>query len=286
MKDKEKWFFENHKEFFKMGFKYKKNLFDKKSTYQSVKVIETEGFGNMLINDDIVMTCDRDEFVYHEMISHVPLFTHPCPKRVLIIGGGDGGTAREVLKHKNIEKCIMVEIDSLVVTACKEHLKSTAVSFDHPNLELKFEDGAQFVSQYKSFFDVIIVDSSDPIGPSSILFGKKFYENVHKALKEEGIVVSQAESPFHELEQQKDMLKISKGLFQKTGFYNYNNVTYPSGSWSFLLASKGPHPVKDFDPEKVKKSNISFQYYNEEIHLSSFARAQFAKKAYGSLWTL
>ena len=123
MKNKKNWFFENHKDILKTGFKYKKTLFNKKSPYQKVKILKTEGFGNMLINDDIVMTCDRDEFVYHEMIAHVPLFTHPCPRNVLIIGGGDGGTAREVLKHKSVEQCTMVEIDSLVITACKKTLK-------------------------------------------------------------------------------------------------------------------------------------------------------------------
>ena len=286
MKNKKDWFIENHKNILNTGFKYKRKLFDKNSPYQNVKIIETEGFGNMLINDNLVMTSERDEFVYHEMISHVPLFSHPNPKDVLIIGGGDGGTAREVLKHKNINQCIMVEIDALVVEACKKHLKSTAVSFDNSKLDLRFEDGAAFLTRYKEKFDVIIVDSSDPIGPSSVLFGKTFYKNVHTALKKKGIVVAQAESPFYEIENQKGMLKISKGLFKKAGFYNYSNLTYPAGFWSFLFASKGPHPIKDFKPVRVKKSGLPFRYYNEEIHRASFARAQFAKKAFGQLWTL
>ncbi len=286
MKYKGKWFIENHKNILRTGFKYKKKLFDEDSPYQNVKVIETEGFGNMLINDNLVMTCERDEFIYHEMIAHVPLFTHPHPKSVLIIGGGDGGTAREVLKHKNIKQCIMVEIDSLVAKACEKYLKPTAISFSNPRLNLKIEDGAAFVSKYENAFDVIIVDSSDPIGPSSILFGKKFYKNVYRALKKEGVVVAQAESPFYEIENQKALLKISQGLFKKAGFYNYSNLTYPSGLWSFLFASKGPHPLKDLQINKVKRSNMSFHYYNEDIHKASFARPQFTKKTFGKLWTL
>ena len=286
MKNNSNWFVEKHKNILNMGFKYKKILVDKNSAYQNVKVIETDGFGNMLINDDIVMTCERDEFVYHEMISHVPLFSHPNPLDVLIIGGGDGGTAREVLKHKNLNQCVMVEIDLLVVEACKKHLRATAISFDDPKLNLKIEDGADFVAQQQSAFDIIIVDSSDPIGPSSVLFGSSFYKHAHRALKKGGIIVAQAENPFYEIENQKNMLQICHGLFDKTGFYNYSNLTYPSGHWSFLFASKGPHPIEDFKADQVKNSGLSFRYYNEEIHTSSFARAQFAKEAFGSLWTL
>ena len=284
-KKQTKIFFEDHQNILQTGFYYKKKLFDKNSKYQNVKVIKTKGFGNMLINDNIVMTCERDEFVYHEMIVHVPLFSHPKPKDVLIIGGGDGGTAREVLKHKNIN-CTMVEIDSLVINACKKHLKATANVFNNPKLNLKIEDGAEFIKKHESAFDVIIVDSSDPVGPSSILFGENFYKNVFKALKAKGIAVAQAGNQFYDLGNQKDTLKMCKKLFKKTGFYNYNNLTYPAGPWSFLFASKGIHPVKSLKVERVKKSKIKFRYYNTEIHKSCFTQPEFAKKAFGSLWTL
>ena len=284
-KNNPNFFFEDHKNILKTGFLYKKKLFDKNSKYQNVKVIETKGFGNMLINDNIVMTCERDEFVYHEMIAHVPLFSHPKPKDVLIIGGGDGGTAREVLKHKNTN-CTMVEIDSLVITTCKKYLKTTACSFDNPKLNLKVEDGAKFIKKYKSAYDVIIIDSSDPVGPSSVLFGTAFYKNVFRALKKDGIAVAQAGHPFYDLENQKNTLKMCHELFKKAGFYNYNNLTYPAGPWSFLFASKGIHPIKNFKSERVKKSKIKFHYYNPEIHKSSFSQPEFVKKTFGSLWTL
>ena len=284
-KNKFKIFFEDHNNILKTGFYYKQKLFDKTSKYQNVKVIKTRGFGNMLINDNIVMTCERDEFVYHEMIAHVPLFSHPHPKDVLIIGGGDGGTAREVLKHKDIN-CTMAEIDSLVITACKKHLKTTACSFNNATLNLKVEDGAEFIKKHPSSFDVVIVDSSDPVGPSSILFGADFYKNVFKALKSKGIAVAQAGNSFYDLNNQKNTLRMCRKLFKTAGFYNYNNLTYPAGSWSFLFASKGAHPIKNFNRERVKKSKIKFRYYNPEIHKSSFTQPEFVKKAFGSLWTI
>ena len=283
---KSKYFIESHEGFLNMGFKYKKSLFNKNSSFQNVKVIETEAFGKMLINDNIVMTCERDEFVYHEMIAHVPLFSHPHPQEVLIIGGGDGGTAREVLKHKNIRHCTMVEIDPLVISACKKHLKTISHSLDHPKLELKIEDGAKFIARQKSAFDIILVDSSDPVGPSAVLFGEDFYKKAHRALKKNGILTAQAENPFYKIKAQKNKLKICQKLFKKAGFYNYSNLTYPPGHWSFLFASKGPHPLKDFRAKSLQKSGIDFRYYNEEIHKSSFARPQFVKKAFGKLWTL
>ncbi len=285
MNEKE-WFFEKYKDIFSMGFKFKKTLFDRKSEFQTVKILETEGYGPMLINDDIIMTTERDEFIYHEMIIHVPLFTHPNPENVLIIGGGDGGSAREVLKHKNVKKCTMIEIDSVVVEACREHLKATSQGLDHPLLDLKFEDGAAYIAQQQDAFDVIIVDSSDPIGPSAVLFGDEFYQNVHRALKKEGIVVAQGESSFYEIEIQKRLLKTVHNLFDKVGFYNYDNLTYSSGCWSFLFASKKYHPIKDFRKENVKKSGIKFRYYNEEIHQASFCQPQFIKEAFEPLWTL
>ena len=283
---KKKWFFEEHENILKTGFKYKKTLFDRDSPYQNIKVIQTEGFGKMLIHDDIVMTCERDEFIYHEMISHVPLFSHPKPKDVLIIGGGDGGTAREVLKHKTLKQCVMVEIDSLVIKACKKYLKSTACSFHHPKLNLKIEDGSEFIAGKKSAFDIIIVDSSDPVGPSSVLFNESFYKNIYRALKTNGLLTAQAGNPFYNIKKQKETLKMCKKLFHYAGFYNYSNLTYPAGPWSFLFASKGPHPIKNFKKERLKKSKIAFSYYNAEIHKSSFARSELTRKAFGSLWTL
>ena len=193
-----------------LKFLCKKVLFSDQSPYQKVEVVETDYFGRVLLNDDIIMICEKDEFVYHEMISHIPLFLHPKPESVLIIGGGDGGTAREVLKHPSVKICQMVEIDQMVVDACKLHIPQTAVSFSHPKLDLKIEDGVKFVQNTKKKYDVILIDSTDPIGPAVPLFGDTFYRNIFNILKDDGLVVAQGESPFYNLPSQKSLMKITK----------------------------------------------------------------------------
>ena len=286
MLNKKQWFTEIHQDSSALSFKYKKILFEGKSPFQTVKIIETKAHGKMLINEDIVMTCERDEFIYHEMIAHVPLFTHPHPKNVLIIGGGDGGTAREVLKHKKIKKCDLVEIDSMVVNACKKYLKSIGSAFSNPLLKIYFEDGAAFIKAKKNYYDVVIVDSADPIGPGKILFEAPFYKNVFQALKPDGLMVAQGESPLYEQKLQKKLLKTIGKVFPLAGFYNYGNLTYPGGVWSFLFASKKYHPIKDFKAGRVKNSAFPFRYYNKEIHQAAFSQPEFTKKNLGTLWKL
>jgi spermidine synthase len=214
----------------------------------------------------------------------VALFTHPNPKNVLIIGGGDGGTLREVLRHKSVEKCVMVEIDEEVVNACKEFIPQTASEMtDNPRGEVLIEDGLKFVAETDQKFDVVLVDSTDPIGPAEPLFGKEFYSNVHKILTENGIVIAQGESPFWELETQASMLKNLKEVFELTKIYNYSNMSYPAACWSFVYASKGLCPVKDFDESRVSASGLEFKYYNKEIHRAAFALPEFQKKALSEL---
>jgi spermidine synthase len=252
--------------------------FSEKGPFQKVEVYSTKGHGKMLLNDDLVMISERDEFVYHDMISHVPLFSHPCPKKVLIIGGGDGGTAREVLRHESVEKCVMVEIDELVVNACKKFIPQTSISFKNSKLELLIEDGVEYIKNTKEKFDVIIIDSTDPIGPATPLFNSDFYGNVYKALSDDGIVVSQAESPFYEQKMQKKLFEILNELFPIVRMYNYSNITYPGGLWSFTFASKKIHPTKDFDASRVEKSELEFEYYNAKIHGASFCLPEFMLK--------
>ena len=276
------WFFEKHEASFALGFQYKFILFDRRSRLQRVQVFKTKSFGNLLVNDGIVMTSERDEFIYHEMIAHVPLFTHPSPERVLIVGGGDGGTAREVLKHGAVKECVMTEIDPLVTEACKRHLPETAEGLSHPRLDLKFEDGASFVSRNKNAFDVIIVDSGDPVGPAKILFTEKFYNDLFAALKDGGIAVAQGESPFYNLDFQTRILQTAGRSFKVAGFYTYSNMTYPGGLWSFLFLSKRYHPLKDVKAE----GRFNLRYYNEAVHRAAFARPEFVKNRFGPLWKI
>jgi len=262
-------------------FKVNKVLFSGKSPFQTVDVVETELLGKMLLNDGLIMVSERDEFVYHDMIAHVPLFTHPNPKKVLVIGGGDGGTAREVLRHKSVEKCVMVEIDEMVVNACKEFIPQTSSSLNDPRLELIIGDGIKYVNETTEKFDVILVDSTDPIGPAEPLFNISFYKDIEKCLSDDGIVVSQGESPFYFDEMQKKLLGIKKEVFPITTLYNFSNLTYPGGLWSFTVGSKKYHPVKDFDQERVTNSGLTFEYYNSGIHQAAFAIPSFMRQNLG-----
>ena len=277
------WLSEKIQDIYSTGFKVKKVLFSGKSEFQTVDVVETEGFGKMLLNDGLVMLCERDEFIYHEMIVHVPMFTHGAPKNVLIIGGGDGGTAREVLRHECVEKCTMVEIDSMVVDACKEFIPSTSLELDNPKLNLKIEDGLEFVKKTDEKFDVIIIDSTDPIGPAKPLFGNDFYQDVSNCLFENGIVVSQGESPFFNEAMQKTLLEVLGNNFPIVQAYNFTNLTYPGGLWTFTFASKETHPVKNLNTKKIDEFKHSFKYYNEQIHRSSFMLPQFMLEKYNDL---
>lgn len=259
-------------------FKVTKVLFSGQSPFQAVDVVETAGHGKMLLNDGLVMLTERDEFVYHDMISHVPLFVHPNPKSVLIIGGGDGGTAREVLRHEGVERVVMVEIDKLVVDACIEHIPQTAGQLDNERLELIIDDGVEFVANTDEKFDVVLVDSTDPIGPAQPLFGAEFYQNIHRVLKDDGIVVSQGESPWYHAEMQAKLVEIVAGIFDNTFIYNFSNMGYPGGLWSFTFATKGLHPIKDFDSERVQRSGLTFDYYNADVHTGCFAIPSFQRK--------
>ena len=264
-----------------LKFKVNKVLFSGKSSFQTVDVVETELLGRMLLNDGTIMVTEKDEFVYHDMITHVPLFTHPNPKNVLVIGGGDGGTAREVLRHKSVERCVMVEIDEMVVNACKEFIPQTSSALKDPRLELIIGDGIKFVQETTEKFDVILVDSTDPIGYAEPLFNISFYQSIEKCLTDDGIVISQGESPFYYKDMQKKLLGIKSEVFPITSIYNFSNLTYPGSLWSFTVGSKKYHPVRDFDAKRVDDSGMAFEYYNKHIHQAAFAIPSFMRKNLG-----
>lgn len=270
------WIEENHDHLLALRYPIKRVLFEGKSRFQTVTIVETEGFGRMLLNDGLVMISERDEFIYHEMIAHVPLFTHPDPKKVLVIGGGDGGSAREVLRHPLVEYCHMVEIDEMVVHACKQWIPQTAIGMqENPRFKLDIADAVDYVANTNQQYDVILVDSTDPIGPAVPLFGADFYRNIDRILADDGIVVAQAESPVYAAEQQQSLLKIMGKFFPLVSMYNYNNMTYPGGLWSFAIASKHHHPVRGLDAGRVANSGIPFSWYNAAFHQASFALPQF-----------
>ena len=259
-------------------------LFDVQSPFQRVRILESYKYGKMLALDDMVMTTEKDEFHYHEMISHPALFSLPNAKNVLIIGGGDGGTAREVLRHKNIEQVTMVEIDGEVIEACKIHLPNIAAEFDNPKLTLFVDDGIEFLKNaIPNSYDLIIVDGSDPVGPAEGLFSVEFYTKCYAALKNDGILVAQGESPkfnekaFTELNQ---TLQTIFGL-DKAPISLFFVPTYPTGMWSFQYGIKGNITLKEVKNKAEIQEfvvNEGLRYYNEEIHANTFALPNFVKE--------
>lgn len=261
---------------FSLRVKYK--LFEKSTPYQKIEIFDSYDCGKVLTLDGFIMLTEKDEFIYHEMIAHVPLFTHPEPRRVLVIGGGDGGAVREILKHKSIEKVELVEIDEEVVNAVKRYFPQVASSLEDKRVEIRFQDGIEFVKSKSGIYDIILIDSPDPIGPAVGLFEENFYKDAFSALNDSGIIVAQAESPFI----YPDLIRQINSVFKKylpiVRFYVANVPTYASGVISFVFGSKKFDPIKDFNPDKVKEFNSKLKYYNEQIHIASFALPNFFRE--------
>lgn len=281
MKKKTVWVDEVYQGIVRTSFKLKKRLFKGKSPFQTVEVVETAGHGKLLLIDGMTMVSERDEFVYHEMIAHPALFLHPKPRRVLVIGGGDGGTVREVLKHRSVENCTLVEIDGLVVSASRRYIPQTAGALSDRRATVLIADGVKFVAETDEKFDVVIVDSTEPFGPAKELFGPSFYKNIKRILTEDGVVASQAGSPFYEISTIKNLFKITTRIFPVVEVCLFNNLTYPGGLWAFTFATKGLHPLKDLKPARVKAAGIKLRWYNADIHAACFALPDFLKKAIG-----
>lgn len=270
----ELWFTEYQTPNLGIACKTKRTLHSEKTEFQELAVIETEQFGRMLLLDGIIQTTVEDEFVYHEMITHVPLFTHKNPKKALVIGGGDGGAIREILKHKSIEKAVHVEIDRRVVEVSKEYLPEISCALDDSRVEIHYDDGIKYVQEHKNEFDVIMVDSTDPIGPAVGLFSADFYRSVYEALKEDGIFVAQTESPFFEKELIKNVFNSVKSIFPITRLYTCAIPAYPSGFWSFTMGSKKYDPLET-DIGSIPE--IETRYYTPEIHRASFVLPRFVQ---------
>lgn len=250
-----------------------RTLHREKTEFQELAVIETEQFGRMLVLDGTIQTTVGDEFVYHEMIAHVPLFTHKNPKKVLVVGGGDGGTIREVLKHKSVEKAVLVDIDKRVIEVSKEYFPEISCALNNEKLEICIDDGIKYVQNHKNEFDAIIVDSTDPVGPAVGLFEADFYKSVYESLKDDGIFAAQTESIFFNKPLIKKVFSSVKGIFPITRLYICNIPTYPSGCWSFTLGSKKYDPIET-DIKAIPE--IDTKYYSPEIHKAAFVLPRFA----------
>jgi len=276
----ELWFTEDHSKDAKFSIRVEKQLYSGKSDFQRIDVFESKEFGKFFTLDGYIMITEKDEFIYHDMIVHVPMATNPNIKKVLVIGAGDGGTVRELVRYDSIEKIDMVEIDKLVVDVCKEYFPRSTSGLDDERVSLYFEDGLKFVQEKVDAYDLIIVDSTDPIGPGEGLFTREFYKNCYRALKKDGILVNQHESPFYE-NYAKSMQRAHKRIrefFPVAKVYQVHIPTYASGHWLFGFASKTYDPVADLNSDAWNALNLETGYYNTEIHKGSFAIPNYVKK--------
>ncbi|OFI04945.1 spermidine synthase [Clostridium acetireducens DSM 10703] len=257
-----------------MTYKVKETLVRKKTKYQDLAIVDTYALGRMLLLDGIVQTTINDEYVYHEMITHIPLFTHPNPKKVLVVGGGDGGTIREILKHTSVEKAVLCEIDEDVIKECKKYLPEISCALDDPRCEIFIGDGIKYVHEHKNEFDVVIVDSTDPFGAAEGLFGGSFYKEIFNCLTEDGIFVAQTETPFYLPNQVKQIYDDAKEAFPITKIFMAAIPTYPSGYWSFTIGSK-KHDPENADLSKVP--NLNTRYYTKKLHKASFVLPKYVE---------
>lgn len=270
----DEWFTEHNSPTEQMRWKIRKVLFEGKSEFQEVRIIETHDYGTMLILDGVVQVSEKDEAGYHEMLAHVPLYSHPDPRRVLIIGGGDGGTLRDVLQHPGIEKAVMVEIDGMVVEQCRRHFPTLAGGFSDPRAELIIGDGVAHVHQAPdAFYDVVLVDGTDPLGPGEGLFNSEFYRQVSRILTPGGITATHtSENPLIKPWVVETLVKKLAGIFPNTCLFRSEIPIYHTGSWYFAIASKGDDPrLAPFPTERFGNHRGVRKYYTEAIHRAAFA---------------
>lgn len=264
---------------FGIAIKAKEVLFSGQSPFQKVEIIDTDSaLGKILTLDDLMMTTEGDEFFYHEMISHIPMMNHKCPKSVLVIGGGDGGTVREVLKHNTVERVVLCEIDGMVIDACKKYLPGIAGKLEDPHVEVLVEDAIEYIKNKENEFDIVLIDSTDPMGPGEGLFTEEFYTNVKKSLKKGGIVAAQSESPVVNKEEIKKMYTLLKKVFPITSTYTSPIPTYPGGYWAWAYCSEEVEPLSYIDEKRCEEITKTCKIYNKEYHLARFALPNFLKE--------
>ena len=266
-------------------FRVDEMLHEVKTDHQHLLIFKTVLFGRVLALDGIVQTTEKDEFIYHEMMSHVPIFAHGKAEKVLIVGGGDGGMLREVCRHDTIRRVTQVEIDQAVIDMCVKYLpKHSDGAYDDPRVDIVIDDGINFVRETDDRFDVIISDSTDPIGPGEALFTDSFYVACRKRLNPGGIMVTQNGVPFHQMDEIRQTAEHLKNHFQDWHFYMAAVPSYVGGAMSFAWATDAPrlrHTDLGTLRERYLKSGITTRYYNPEIHFSAFALPQYVLNAIG-----
>jgi len=264
--------FEEFTENVSMDIGVEKQLYSAESEFQKIEVFQSHEFGRFLMLDGDIIFSEADEFVYNEMVTHVPMSVHPNVKKVLIIGGGDGGVARELTAYPEIEQIEVVEPDEQMVEVCREFFPDAVKGFDDKRVHITHQDGLRFLRGRRAEYDLIINDSTDPFGHTEGLFTKEFYGSCYKALKDDGIMVYQHGSPFFDEDEEafRAMHRKVYTSFPISRVYQAHIPTCPSGYWMFGFASKKYHPITDFKPEEWKKRNIKTWYYTSNLHVGSF----------------
>ena len=269
------WIEETLHDDFRFKMKVDKVLFEGRSENQHVAVVENGTFGRTLYLDGVLQTSERDEFIYHEMLTHLPILAHGQAKSVLIIGGGDGGMLEEALKHASIETATMVEIDPSVVTMCREYLPSiSGNAFDDPRLDLVFADGVDFVWNTDKRFDIAIIDSTDPIGPGEVLFTENFYRGCKRVLNEGGVIVTQNGVPFVQGDELTQSVRLLRGLFADASCYTATVPGYVGGPMAFGWGTDNPDLRRsplDALERRFAEASIDTRYYTPDVHQAAFA---------------
>lgn len=268
--DQDLWLTEDERNDLKISYRINEIIFQGQSEFQHVMILDSYSFGKMLVLDGIVQTTSIDGYIYNEMITHIPLCIHPQPRKILIIGGGDCGAAKEVCQYPVVEHIDVVEIDQMVVEVCKKHLPEVSGNLSDPRVRFVFADGVDFVRNKQDEYDIIIVDSSDPIGPAKVLFEKSFYQSIHKALKRDGLMICQSQSPIFHAEVMEQTFRHIAGIFPLMDIYTAVVPTYPGGLWSFTIGSK-----KYIKPDPEHLNGKQTLYVNPQIMHSCFALPRF-----------
>ena len=268
----EMWFHDEHTDNVKLAIRVDYQVFSAQSEIQRIDVLESKEFGKIVVDGDLMLT-EKDEFIYHEMISHVPMAVHPQVEKILVIGGGDGGVVRELAKYDTVEQIDVVEADPLLVEVCRKYFPQMACSLNDPRVHIYHEDGLRFIRSKSDAYDLIIIDSPNPFGAGEGLFTKEFYGNCFNALHEDGIMINQHESPFYKEEafQCQRMHKRIVESFPISRIYQAHIPSYPSGHWLFGFASKRYHPIQDMDGIQWKLRGIQTKYYLPRLHEGVFA---------------
>lgn len=268
----ELWFSERHTEHVKHSLRVSKHLFSKKTEYQQIDIFDTIEFGRVLALDGNVMLTERDEFIYDEMITHIPMAVHRNAKNILVIGAGDGGVLKELTRYPMVERIDLVEMDEDVIEACRIYLPENASKLDDARVHIYFDNALRFIRRCTDEYDLIIVDSNDPFGPSEGFFTREFYGICYNALHEDGILVNQQGSPFyrHDAEAMQRSHQRIASTFPISRVYQAHIPTYAAGYWLFGFASKKYHPINDFDENRWKAFGMDTNYYTTKLHVGAF----------------